>query len=96
MLKGIKITMIKFLSISLLMSQDLESLDEMWTTAKWETIEEVKTKEYKIEKITHVAGVRGSEAEDELLNYLYYRLNSKTNEIPPKLLQLLLSDKNTR
>ena len=35
---------------------------------------------YEVEKVTMVAGVRGNEAEDEILNYLYYLIDTKTGE----------------
>ena len=92
MLKSIKTITIGFLILSPIRTQNLET---MFEEVIWEEQTQVTVKEYKIDKITHVAGVRGAEAEDEILSYLYYRLNSKTNQIPPKLLQLLLSDTNT-
>jgi len=79
--------MIGFLILSPIRTQNLET---MFEEVIWEEQTQVTVKEYKIDKITHVAGVRGAEAEDEIL-----RLNSKTNQMPPKLLQLLLSDTNT-
>ena len=45
----------------------------MWENTVWEEIKEVTIKDYEIEKVTTVAGVRGAEAEDEALNKLYYR-----------------------
>ena len=66
-----------FISISLnglLFSQDEDlDLDAMWDNTVWNEIEEVTTKEYEVEKLTAVAGVRGAEAEDEALSLLYYR-----------------------
>jgi len=89
----------KYIALIFLMNviygQDELDLDVMWENTIWEEIEEITTKEFEVEKVTGVAGVRGAEAEDEILSYLYYRLNSKTNQMPPKLLQLLLSDTNT-
>jgi len=49
----------------------------MWESTIWEEIEEVTTKEYEVEKVTAVAGVRGAEAEDEALHHLYYRKSMK-------------------
>ena len=48
-------------------------LDAMWDNTVWEEIEDVTTEEFEVEYITAVAGVRGAEAEDEALAYLYYR-----------------------
>ena len=70
-----------FMSISLnslLFSQDEDlDLDAMWDNTVWNEIEEVTTKEYEVEKVTAVAGVRGAEAEDEALHHLYYRKSMK-------------------
>lgn len=44
----------------------------------WEEIKEVTIKDYEIEKVTTVAGVRGAEAEDEALNKLYYRKSMRS------------------
>ena len=63
-----------------LISQDgMEELDldAMWDNTIWEEIEEITTKEYEVEKVTDVAGVRGAEAEDEALEHLYYRRSMK-------------------
>ena len=43
----------------------------------WEEIEDVIDVYYEVEQVTAVAGVRGSEAEDEALHYLYYRKSMK-------------------
>ena len=64
--------------LNLLYSQDEElDLDAMWENTIWDEIEEVTTKEYEVEKVTTVAGVRGAEAEDEALHHLYYRQSMK-------------------
>ena len=73
---------LKILSLfvfSIIWAQDDDDLDmdAMWESTIWEEIEEVTTEEYEVEKITAVAGVRGSEAEDEALHYLYYRKSMK-------------------
>ena len=63
-----------------LISQDgIEELDldAMWENTVWEEIAEVTTKEFEVEKVTDVAGVRGAEAEDEALLHLYYRRSMK-------------------
>ena len=56
--------------------EDLD-LDAMWDNTVWNEIEEVTTEAYEVEKVTAVAGVRGAEAEDEALSYLYYRRSMK-------------------
>ena len=53
-------------------------LDDIWDQAIWEEITEVgETEVFEVEYITAVAGVRGTEAEDEALHYLYYRKSMK-------------------
>jgi len=59
--------------ISSLYSQD-EDLDSMWNSAIWNEIVDIpKTTVYEVDNITAAAGVRGAEAEDEILKYLWYR-----------------------
>ena len=57
-------------------NEDLD-LDAMWENTVWEEIKNVETLEFEVEKVTAVAGVRGAEAEDEALQYLYYRRSMK-------------------
>lgn len=72
------IYILSVLSFGLLYSQDEElDMDAMWDNTVWNEIEEVSTKEYEVEKVTTVAGVRGAEAEDEALHHLYYRQSMK-------------------
>ena len=95
-----------FMSISLnglLFSQDEDlDLDAMWDNTVWNEIEEVTTKEYEVEKVTAVAGVRGAEAEDEALHHLYYRQSMKgpseieLNKALGKLLNTLSSLKKNK
>ena len=86
-LKDIKITMKRFLVLLPLLQQEELELDKMFKEAKWDKIEDVEGKGYEVEKVTMVAGVRGNEAEDEILNYLYYVINTKTGENSLKSLQ---------
>ena len=68
------------LSFSIVWAQDEDldlDMDAMWDNTVWNEIEEVTTKEYEVEKVTAVAGVRGAEAEDEALEHLYYRKSMK-------------------
>ena len=66
------------LATSFIIAQDDElDMDAMWDNTVWNEIEEVTTKEYEVEKVTTVAGVRGAEAEDEALHHLYYRQSMK-------------------
>ena len=44
----------------------------MWNSAIWNEIVDIpKTTVYEVENITAAAGVRGAEAEDEILKYLW-------------------------
>ena len=53
-------------------------LNDVWDNAIWEEIVEIgETEVYEVENITAVAGVRGAEAEDEALAFLYYRRSMK-------------------
>ena len=97
------IYILSVLSYGLLYSQDEElDMDAMWDNTVWNEIEEVSTKEYEVEKVTTVAGVRGAEAEDEALHHLYYRQSMKgpseiqLNKALGKLLNTLtvLKEKN--
>jgi len=73
-----KIYIISIFAMGMLYAQDEElDLDAMWDNTVWNEIEEVTTKEYEVEKVTTVAGVRGAEAEDEALHHLYYRQSMK-------------------
>ena len=67
------------LNFMLSYSQDEElDLDVMWENVIWEEIVEMgEDKIYEVDNITHVAGVRGAEAEDEALALLYYRRSMK-------------------
>ena len=64
-LRGIKITTKGFLVVNLLLQQ--LDLDKMFQETKWEEVQSVQDKGYEVEKVTMVAGVRGNEAEHEIL-----------------------------
>ena len=76
-----KILYVIFLSSNLLgegagetqLSPDSLDLDAIWETVVWEEIEEITTVVGEVEQVITVAGVRGAEAEDEILTYVYYR-----------------------
>ena len=94
-MKKIKIILaILSIGLSSLMGQDELDLDAMWDNTVWNEIEEVTTKEYEVEKVTTVAGVRGAEAEDEALHHLYYRQSMK-GPSPIELNKALGKLKNT-
>ena len=77
-LEGIKTTMKRFLVVTLLLQQ--LDLDKMFKETKWKEVESVKDSGYEVEKVTMVAGVRGDEAEHEILKYLYYIVDTKTGQ----------------
>ena len=52
-------------------------LDAMWENTVWNEIQDVTDVGYEVEIVTPVAGVRGAEAEDEALAFLYYRRSMK-------------------
>ncbi len=56
-------------------------LDAMWENTVWNEIQDVVSVGYEVEKVTAVAGVRGAEAEDEALAFLYYRKTMKGLEL---------------
>lgn len=87
MLIGIAIIMKGFLSLQP-QTEEL-NLESLFQNVKWKEIEDVVTKEYEVEKVTQTAGVRGNEAEDEILDYLYYRVSYNASQIPPKLAKKL-------
>ena len=68
------------LASMLSLPQDDLDLDKLFKEAKWKEIADVLDKGYEVEKVTKVAGVRGSEAKDEILDYLYYLVDTKTRE----------------
>ena len=80
-----KILYVIFLSNNLLgegagesqLSPDSLDLDAIWETVVWEEIEEITTVVGEVEQVITVAGVRGAEAEDEILTYVYYRKSMK-------------------
>ena len=80
---GIKITTKRFLMAVLLLPQD--EIEKLFKEAKWEEIQDVQNVGYEVEKVTYVAGVRGNEAEHEILNYLYYVVDTKTSANSLKL-----------
>ena len=57
-------------------STDID-LDALWETTVWEEIDEIIEIEGEVQQVVSVAGVRGSEAEDEALHHLYYRKSMK-------------------
>ena len=66
------------LNFQLSYSQDEVDLDAMWDNTVWNEIEDIAEEVvYEIDNITATAGVRGAEAEDEALAFLYYRRSMK-------------------
>ena len=66
------------LSSTILSQEPEDSLALDWDEIIWEEILDVEKEEIQeVDNITAVAGVRGKESEDEILNYLYYRKSMK-------------------
>ena len=57
-------------------STDID-LDALWETTVWEEIDEIIEIEGEVQQVVSVAGVRGAEAEDEILTHIYYRKSMK-------------------
>ena len=53
---------------------DSTAVDDDWLNTVWTQVDEmVKEEEYETQQIVTVAGVRGAEAEDNILDKLYYK-----------------------
>ena len=78
-LNSLKLLFFTNLLSSTILSQEPEdTLALDWDEIIWEEILDVKKEEIQeVDNITAVAGVRGKESEDEILNYLYYRRSMK-------------------
>jgi len=78
-LNSLKFLFFTNLLSSIILSQEPEdTLALDWDEIIWEEILDVKKEEIQeVDNITAVAGVRGKESEDEILNYLYYRRSMK-------------------
>ena len=78
-LNSLKLLFFTNLLSSTILSQEPEdTLALDWDEIIWEEILDVEKEEIQeVENITAVAGVRGKESEDEILNYLYYRKSMK-------------------
>ena len=62
------------LSSTILSQEPEDSLALDWDAVEWVEIVEIgKEHISEVDNITATAGVRGAEAEDEMLKYLYYR-----------------------
>ena len=62
------------LSSTILSQEPDDTLALDWDEIIWEEILDVEKEEIQeVDNITAVAGVRGAESEDEILQYLYYR-----------------------
>lgn len=71
--------LLMFLIPTVLLSNK-DSLDyDIWSDASWDTITHINEIEAEVEQIVSVAGVRGSEAKNEILKYLWYRKRAKRN-----------------
>ena len=66
------------LSSTILSQEPEDTLALDWGEIIWEEILDVEKEEIQeVDNITAVAGVRGAESEDEILQYLYYRKSMK-------------------
>ena len=83
MLKNLSSTLFLLSSISFGQGSEVDSLDldldDMWNRVEWvdQSNFDVITEVYEVDNITATAGVRGAEAEHEILQYLYYRRSMK-------------------
>jgi|TARA_R110000824_G_scaffold88230_1_gene217001 hypothetical protein len=51
-----------------------DSLDyDIWNDVSWDTITHINEVVGEVQQVTSVAGVRGDEAESEILKFLWYR-----------------------
>ena len=79
-LNSLKLLFFTNLLSSTILSQEPEkdTLALDWDKVEWKEIVELGEEEIQeVDNITAVAGVRGKESEDEILNYLYYRKSMK-------------------
>tara|TARA_R110002020_G_C16264749_1_gene770712 strand:+ start:1369 stop:1668 length:300 start_codon:yes stop_codon:yes gene_type:complete len=80
-LNVIKIIMKRFFVLVPLLPQEEElDMKNLFKNVKWEEIQDVQDKGYEVEYVTKVAGVRGNEAEHEILQYLFYLKDTRTGE----------------
>ena len=61
---------------SLLFSQIDSLVADLWSSTSWTDIDEIRTISGEVEQVITTAGVRGGEAEEEILKYLWYRKRS--------------------
>lgn len=55
-------------------AQSEQAVDEDWLNTVWTQVDDmVKEEEFKLQETVTVAGVRGAEAEDNILDKLYYK-----------------------
>lgn len=61
-------------AVSIAQEPDSTAVDDDWLNTVWTQVDEmVKEEEYEAQEIVTVAGVRGAEAEDNILDKLYYK-----------------------
>jgi len=61
---------------SLLFSQIDSLVADLWSSTSWTDIDEIRTISGEVEQVITTAGVRGDEAEEDILKYLWYRKRS--------------------
>ncbi len=68
-----------FLIPTLLLANEDSLNFDLWSYNSWDTLTHINEVEGEVEQIIDVAGVRGSEAKNEILKYLWYRRKAKRN-----------------
>lgn len=68
-----------FLLPTVLFANEDSLFYDLWNDVSWDTITTINEVEGEVQQITTVAGVRGSEAKNEILKHLWYRKRAKRN-----------------
>ena len=76
-------------AVSIAQEPDSTAVDDDWLNTVWTQVDDmVKEEEYDLQDVVTVAGVRGAEAEDNILNKLYYK-GGKREPSQSKLLKAI-------
>jgi tetratricopeptide (TPR) repeat protein len=61
-------------AVSVAQEPDSTAVDDEWLNTVWSQVDDmVQEEEYELQEVVTVAGVRGAEAEDNILDKLYYK-----------------------
>lgn len=61
-------------AVSVAQEPDSTAVDDEWLNTVWTQVDDmVQEEEYELQEVVTVAGVRGNEAEDNILSKLYYK-----------------------